>query len=218
MPECACPLRLCQLCAAGHQDQYGRSEYLKGVNYGKKVEMESEIIRKQYAFLDAHRPKPTLLSTKHQQIITLVEGIMKSIKQDRTVVFNSLDEFTYSHEQIRKKLVRNRFESGWYYMKELNKAGLETVAVSLKSAEGIERLNKKVSSAQASIKKYRDFLKATDSYGESQETLLEALGFRDKLLRTQIKEVITPPAVTTPTKTPVTPPQVSTPRKEAPKS
>ena len=59
-PESNCPIRLCQSCLPSQNSK----DYLKWTNFVQKIEMETDIITKQYAFVEDHPPKPTPPSTK----------------------------------------------------------------------------------------------------------------------------------------------------------
>jgi len=48
--------------------------------------METDIINKQYSFLNAHQHKPTLINSKHQQIISLAESVMRRLAGDKKYV------------------------------------------------------------------------------------------------------------------------------------
>ena len=50
-------------------------------------------------------------------------------------------------------------------MKRLKEQGLETIAVSMASAKGVEGIREKMEAGKNSIEKYKDFRSATEQFG-----------------------------------------------------
>jgi hypothetical protein len=55
-------------CTADHCKRYGKGDFMRQENFYKKLEMETDIIAKQYSFLDQHLGKEedsSLLASKN---------------------------------------------------------------------------------------------------------------------------------------------------------
>jgi GTP-dependent phosphoenolpyruvate carboxykinase len=67
---------------------------MKENNFYKKLEMETDIIDKQYSFLEKHFQKEddsSLLNSKNEESIRMVEFIMKVVNEDKKAVFKAID-------------------------------------------------------------------------------------------------------------------------------
>lgn len=107
-PMCTCDVRLCLKCAQEHQNKTDvDDDFLKENVFSKKLEIETEIIAKQYSHLEKFEVQgkdSSLLNSKNEQSLHYVEMIMKMINEEKRLVFRNLEEFNFSHFDVKKKL------------------------------------------------------------------------------------------------------------------
>lgn len=154
--------------------------------------MEGDIIKKQYSFIDKHltkQPVTTLLNSKNEESIKIVEFIMRVTNEDKRSVFKAVDDFMASHTEVKKKLATIKPKNSGKYMSSMD-SSLATMMINLLSEKGLERLKTKVVESQSGSKRYCEFLAATQKYGESPQSFLVGLGFKTPLFRETLKPII----------------------------
>jgi hypothetical protein len=62
--------------------------------------------------------------------------------------------------------------------------------INLSTNQGMERMRKKVLDCQNTSKKFNEFLVATQKYGDSCSSFLVGLGFKNVLLKEDIRQLI----------------------------
>jgi hypothetical protein len=192
-PECQCQIRLCVSCTHEHCKKYSKSDFMKEINFYKKVEMETDIIDKQYKFIEQHLEKEdcsSLLSSQNEESVKLAEFIMRVVNEDKRAVFKAIDEFNYNHMGVKKKLAKIQAISNRNYLTSIQNPTIISIMVNLSSIEGLERLRKKVVNCQNTSQRYNEFLVATQKYIDSNSSFLFGLGFKNILLKENIRQLI----------------------------
>ena len=95
---------------------------MKDGNFYKKLEMEGDIIKKQYSFIDKHltkQPVTTLLNSKNEESIKIVEFIMRVINEDKRSVFKAVEDFMASHAEVKKKLATIKPKNSGKYLSSM---------------------------------------------------------------------------------------------------
>jgi hypothetical protein len=136
---------------------------MKDVNFYKKLEMESEIINKQYKFIEKHCSKTAQEgSCKNEESVKLVEQIMRGMNEDKKAVFRAIDDFMFNHVEVKKKLAKVKLNSKSKYFNSIKTSPeLLSMMINLTSSQGLERLKKKIILCQSSSKKYSEFMGVT---------------------------------------------------------
>ena len=117
----------------------------------------------------------------------LAQTVMRHMYNDRKRVTNSVDELIYSHQEVKKKLIKNRFESFQVYLSALHDEGLACLVTTLATQRRLQLVHERLRCAQRSVEKYKQFIDALERYGNTDESVLDALGLKQKLLRQSIQ-------------------------------
>ena len=137
----------------------------------KKIEIETEIIAKQYKHLEKHQSKEkgnSLLNSKNDEGLHYVEMIMKKMTEEKKHIFRSLEEFNFNHFDVRKKLNNIKGTSFSSYITNITSQKLVNMIIFLSNEEGLDKLRKKILNTHNSTQKYQDFMNAVSKYGKTQ--------------------------------------------------
>lgn len=143
---------------------------LKDTVYCKKMEIEIEIIQKQYGHYENYKNKDQemdLLNSKNQENIQNVESILKVIKEEKIRVLHSLEEFNFNHFEVKKKLAKIKGNNSGNYLASLRNNQISPLASRILSEIGLERLRKKMVAAHGNNQKYQEFVNAVKKYGRT---------------------------------------------------
>ena len=193
--NCPCSVKICLKCAQEHRNKTDIEEdFIKTSVYSKKVEIETEIIAKQYSHLKQYqmqKKESSLLSSQNEDSIQYVEQMMRRINEDKRTVLKSLEEFNFSHFEVKKKLNKVKTTHLDHYLTKITKNKMVSMVVYLSNESGLARLRKKVVAAHGAIQKYGDFMNAVKKYGTTPKEFMEGLGCREQnLVRKKIENLI----------------------------
>ena len=171
--NCNCDVKLCLKCAQSH---CGKSDvddhFFKDSVFEKKLEIETEIIAKQYRHLEKYQSQQkngSLLNSKNEEGIHYVEMIMRKINEEKKLVFRNVEDFNFSHFDVKKKLNKIKGSHSGNYLSVLASKKIINIVTMLSSEDGVDRLRKKIAQTHNAAQKYQEFINAVKKYGSSSK-------------------------------------------------